>query len=110
MRPSPSTMATFSPLPPANALPSIEPTKSTVTFAVGRGAGDRAEFGVLLAQALDHRIDVALADLGGHSLDGQAPDRLQRDLRKNLEGCDISQILALGDRGGLDARLPAGDS
>ena len=31
-------------------------------------------------------------------------DRLQRDLRKDLEGCDISKILALCDLCGLDPR------
>ena len=71
----------------------------------------RAVLRLLLAQPLDHRVDVGLADLRGHPLDGERVDRLQGDLGENLEGRHVGEILALGDATvGSIRGLPAGAS
>ncbi len=76
--------------------------------AVRRGAGHRRILHLLLAQALDHRIDVALGDLGAHALELERIDRLQCHLGENLKGRHIAQVLSLVDALRFDARVAGG--
>ena len=72
--------------------------------ALAARAVHRIEFRPLLAQVLHHRVDVGLGDLGRRARDGNAFDALQLDLREDLEGRAVLEVLVRADRERLDAR------
>ncbi len=73
-----------------------------------RGAQGGRVFGLLLAQTLDHRVDVVLGDRRDAALDFERLGRFQLDLRVDLEGRDIRQVLALVEALRLDPRTARG--
>ena len=77
--------------------PSLQPRATSV------------QFGPLLAQALDHRVDVrhpTTAAVGRVELD--AAHVLQFDLRVDLEGRGVAQVVGLAGLLRLDARTAGG--
>src|SRR5690606_38064266 len=71
-----------------------------------RTPGHRGPAAALLAQVLDHAVDVFLGDLGHRTLDLQPRDVDVAEVRHDLEGGHVGELVALGR---LDPRL-AGDA
>ena len=98
-------IATFSPLPPAKGVPSIEPSKSTVTLSPLAAARVTAVYFICCLRSRSIIASMSLSVTSARdALDLERVERPQSDLRKNLERRHIGQVLTLGNALRLDAR------
>ena len=72
--------------------------------AVLAAARDFLPVRALLAQALDHRVDIGFTDGGSRPYQPDGSQVLQLDLRKHLEGRGVAQVVRLAGLLRLDTR------
>ncbi len=111
IRPSPSTIATFAPLPPANSAPSMVPEKSMVTLSPAAAARSTGEYFICCLRSrsimASTSLSVTCAVMRSSSSDSMgcsATSGKTSNVATYLRSCPSSMLC------GSMRGLPAGDS